>query len=121
MMTYTPTKYMDHTHPDAFVDHERMQPAYGCTVECPRCKGFGGWNLQLNAYGLPAGEADTPENRKKFVHFRAICGHCNGWGFVSPEETCQGHDWKWIKNVGNCLNRYECIHCKKTSDVDSSD
>jgi len=112
---------MDHTDPDAFLDHVKLQPAYGCTVECPRCKGFGGWNLQLNAYGLPAGEADTPENRKKFVHFRAICGHCNGWGFVSPEETCQGHDWKWIKNVGNCLNRYECIHCKKTSDVDSSD
>jgi len=119
-MAYKQPTYMDHTHPDAFVDWVHKEPAYGCTKECPRCKGFGGWNLLLNSYPLH-GKEDTPENRHLFSHFRAMCSHCNGWGYVSPAETCTGHDWKWIQNLGRCFNRYECIHCKKTSDVDSGD
>ena len=112
--------YMDHTHPDAFVDWVKQEPAYGATVECPRCKGFGGWNLQLNAYSLH-GKEDTPANRHTYSHFRGICEHCNGWGYVSPEEKCQGHDWEFHSNLGRCYNRYQCIHCGKFSDVDSSD
>lgn len=119
-MAYKQTPYMDHTHPDAFVDWVRREPAYGSTVECPRCKGFGGWNLQMNAYSLH-GKADTPENRHLFSHFRAMCSHCNGWGFVSPAETCPGHEWIWEANTGRCLNLYRCTVCGKKSEVDSSD
>lgn len=25
------------------------------------------------------------------------------------------------KNIGNCLNRYTCLHCHKSFEVDSSD
>jgi DnaJ-class molecular chaperone len=112
---------MDHTHPDAFVDWDHKEPAYGCTKECPRCKGFGGWNLQINSYKMPANTADTPENRHKFVHFRAMCSHCNGWGYVSPNETCPGHEWTFEKNLGRCYNRYRCTVCGAQSDVDSGD
>ena len=122
-MSYTPTPYMDHTHPDAFLDWEKKSPAYGSTVECPRCKGFGGWNLKTNCYSMPQGYADTPQNRHLYVHFRTVCGHCNGWGFITPEEAakCSGHDWKWVKNLGRCYNLYECVHCGAKSEVDSRD
>lgn len=113
-------KYMDHTHPDAFVDHPKLEPKYGATVECPRCKGHGGWNLELNAYSLHDKE-DTAENRHKFSHFRACCNHCNGWGYVSPKETCPGHEWKHVRNLGRCYDQYQCTVCEAISNVDSSD
>ena len=119
-MTYKQTPYMDHTHPDAFLDWPKRSPEYGATKECPRCKGHGGWNLLLNAYNMH-GMEDTAENRHKFAHFRQMCGHCYGWGYVAPEEDCPGHDWKHVATIGRCLNRYECIHCQQISDVDSSD
>jgi len=118
--------YMDQNHPDAFVDYpgkmerDSVMTSLGYTKECPVCKGYGGWNLELNAYKLHDYE-DTAENRHRYSHFRANCGHCNGWGVVSPEEQCSGHEWKRVKNLGNCYNRYECIHCGQQQDVDSSD
>jgi DnaJ-class molecular chaperone len=119
-MTYQRAAYMDHTHPDAFVDWTRMEPKYGNTKECPRCKGWGGWNLEMNAYKLPPNTPDTQENRHKFVHFRAMCNHCNGWGYVSPKEKCPGHEWVFAENLGNCYNRYTCSVCGMKNDVDSS-
>ena len=119
-MAYKQPTYMDHTQPDAFVDWVHKEPAYGCTKECPRCKGFGGWNLLLNSYPLH-GKEDTPENRHLFSHFRAMCSHCNGWGYVSPDETCPGHEWVWEANTGRCLNLYRCTVCGKKSEVDSGD
>ena len=47
-------------------------------VECPVCKGYGEWNLQLDAYG-------------EGKHFQASCFQCNGWGWVergSKHESC---------------------------------
>jgi len=118
---YTQPKYMDHTHPDAFVDWAKRSPEYGMTKECPRCKGYGGWNLQLNAYKLREGMADTQDTRHLFCHFRQHCGTCNGWGYVHPNMNCTGHDWVFVQNLGRCYNRYKCKHCDAISDVDSSD
>ena len=117
---YKAPVYLDHTHPDAFIDWTHREPAHGITKECPVCKGFGGWNLKMNDYHLPAGAEDTAENRHKFVHFCAGCNHCNGWGYVSPKEMCDGHEWSFKENLGNCYNRYICTKCEKTWDVDSS-
>lgn len=114
-------EYIDQNHPDAFVDFPgKREPAYGMTKECPVCKGYGGWNLELNAYSLH-NEPDTPENRHRYSHFRASCSHCNGWGYVAPEENCTGHKWIHVRNEGRCLNRYRCIVCNKETVLDSSD
>jgi DnaJ-class molecular chaperone len=111
--------YLDHTHPDAFVDHPKQKSRGDGYKECPRCKGHGGWNLELNAYNLH-GRENTPENRHVFSHFRSMCGVCNGYGYIHNSQTCE-HDWKSHKNVGRCLNEYICIHCSKIELVDSSD
>lgn len=121
------TEYLNPSHPDAWVDYppvERKANAYPQdTMECPRCKGHGGWNLRLNAYKLPDGYEDTSENRHKYVHFRSNCNNCNGWGYVNPnsrDATCI-HDYKFLRNVGNCLNTYKCGKCGKEVTYDSSD
>ena len=120
----TAKPFMDHTHPDAFVDFTKMALPVWATPdqykECPRCKGHGGWNLQRNAYSLH-NYADTAENRHRYSHFCAMCGHCKGWGFVSVKVTCPGHEWVFDKNLGRCYNRYRCTLCSAINDVDSSD
>lgn len=119
-MTYQHKPNMDHTHPDAFVDWPVMQPAHGYTKPCPVCKCHGGWNLQLNAYSLHH-YPDTPENRHRYSHFRATCGHCHGWGYVRPENTCPGHEWVHVRNTDRCLAEYQCKHCNVVAEFDSSD
>ena len=113
--------YLTHDHPDAFVDWPERTKSYDKGYKpCPLCKGLGGWNLKLNAYPLHRYE-NTAENRHHFSHFRCCCSHCNGWGQVLVTEACVGHEWKWVKNTGKCLNLFECVHCGKKSEVDSSD
>ena len=120
-MTYTPVRYMDQNHPDAFLDYPGIKkPEYGHTKLCPKCKGHGGWNLRLNAYSLH-NYPNTAENRHRYSHFKCMCSHCSGWGYVLPTETCPGHEWQFLQNLGRCYNRYKCLICGKTSDVDSSD
>lgn len=113
--------YMDHTHPDAFLDFVLREPYARDTKLCPVCHGYGGWNLRLNAYRLPEGLPDTAENRHKYVHFRQSCGTCNGWGYVHKDMNCSGHEWKFVQNLGRCYNRYRCTKCDTVNDVDSSD
>jgi len=116
--------YLDTTDKDAFVDFPgklRPSSAYPSrSSECPKCKGYGGWNLKLNAYPLHNLE-DNAENRHKFSHFRQGCYHCSGWGWVREEDANHVHDWDFVSNLGNCLNLYECNICGKTWQVDSSD
>jgi len=98
---------------------------------CPICKGYGGWNSELNCYRLPPGVEDTAENRCKYVHFQAGCSQCNGWGWVSDEGANCIHEMKelsqkecrkrGIQHFGNCYHVYECIKCSKVEHVDSSD
>jgi DnaJ-class molecular chaperone len=116
-------KYMDQNHPDAFVDYPLMDAAksaeYGLTKICPVCAGHGGWNLLLNQYDLN-GKENTPANRHLYSHFRSHCMHCNGWGYVRETENCPGHEWKHVRNTGNCLNLYRCEKCGKEWEIDSS-
>ncbi len=116
--------YLEPTDADAFKDMERLAPEpaasmygrYRCkppvdstpVVECGQCKGFGGWNLKLDAYALGR-------------HFKASCNNCNGWGYVPASQGDHVHEWDAGETVGRCVTRYTCITCKKVSDVDSSD
>jgi hypothetical protein len=114
--------YIEPTDNDAFVDfpEKAAPPEYmGLTVECPQCKGHGGWNLRLNEYRLH-GKEDTPENRHLFSHFRAHCTQCQGYGYVTPDNADHIHKWKIVRNTGNCLNLYECEVCGRGWEVDSS-
>jgi hypothetical protein len=119
------------------------------TVECPKCHGYGGWNLRLNAYpgtcscehewhqhtrhasgaqkckypGCGCADFEstrTPEQR----HFRAFCFQCHGWGWVQPglDADCL-HEFKEIApdQPWRCWHTYKCEKCGKTKSVDSSD
>lgn len=115
-------KYLDHNDPDAFLDHPKMERAKFLPsdyVECPVCKGHGGWNLSLNSFPLHD-KPNTPENRHRYSHFRCSCSQCNGWGFTSKDNTCI-HDMVHVAKIGNCLNTYECSKCGHKREVDSSD
>ena len=112
--------FMDHMHPDAFVDFSVRSPEYGMTKMCPRCQGHGGWNLKLNAYRLPEGYEDNSYNRNRYVHFHTLCGNCNGYGYVHESQTCV-HDWEYSRGVGKCLTEYKCVHCGQLQVIDSSD
>ena len=121
-------KYMDHKHPDAFVDFappkapSDLMLKMGYNKVCPMCKGHGGWNLRLNAYRMPDGYEGNPYNRNRYCHFRASCGHCSGWGYVSPEEPCEGHEWARVAGASYMgMSKYVCIHCEKEACRDSSD
>lgn len=79
-------------------------------VECPKCRGYGGWHLHLNAYG-------------EGKHFDASCSQCNGWGYVekgSKDESCV-HDWKELPGEAMCQHLYECTQCGQQMRTDSSD
>lgn len=73
---------------------------------CPRCHGYGGWNLLLDEYG-------------EGKHFKCWCDHCWGWGFTPPEDTCDGHEYT-EKTIGNCLHLWTCKKCGLERTVDSS-
>ena len=87
-------------------------------AECPVCKGYGMWNLTIDAYG-------------KGRHFQQGCFQCNGHGWVEEEDRMCIHEWteltpkeagaRGVKHWGMCWHVYECIKCKQTRSVDSSD
>ena len=116
--------YLEPTDPEAFVDHPVQDVAfaaqYGMPVECPQCKGHGGWNLKLNAYPLH-GKEDNAHNRHLFSHFRASCSQCNGWGYVRHEDADHIHQWETVERLGNCLHLDRCKVCGREWQVDSSD
>ena len=94
---------------------------HGYTKLCPLCGGHGGWNLQLNAHPLPPSCGDTLHNRHLFVHSRAQCSHCAGWGWVHPNDNCPAHDFVKIRSKARCLHIYRCNRCGTERVVDSSD
>jgi hypothetical protein len=125
------TRYLEHGDVDAYLDHptpaDRLAQwrEYHPTIPahvCAKCNGYGGRNLEVHAYPLPAGVENTPANRHKYVHFRASCLQCSGWGYVTrPEDAACAHDFGSRVNVGNCLNQYTCTKCGHVIEVDSSD
>lgn len=109
-------RYMSPDHPDAHLDfaplahNERGAAKYPIppgSVVCPKCSGWGGHNLRLNAYGPGR-------------HFKASCDQCIGWGHVPEADALCAHDWQDRVSVGNCLSTYTCSKCGKKRTVDSS-
>ena len=80
-------------------------------VLCPKCHGYGEWNLRLDAYG-------------KGKHFQAQCNQCNGWGWVkkgSMDEKCV-HEYKYYgMNNGMGEQLWQCVKCGRETLVDASD
>ncbi len=112
-------KYLKPTDPDAFLDFPGKLPVEAGRKECPKCQGYGGWNLKVFAYPLHQHE-NTQENRHNFCHFRSGCSNCNSWGSVPESQTCV-HEWKETGRVGHCLHLWVCELCKQSRLVDSSD
>ena len=125
-----PVPYLTPEDPDAFLNWDKQAlpetkfaSMAGYTVECPKCKGHGGWHLRLNAY------PNQPEGHRDF---NCQCNQCNGWGYVKPglDATCV-HNWKELsqqachdRNIthhGMCWHVYECTTCGRTMSQDSSD
>ena len=104
------SKYLEPSDENAFLDFVKKEkrPDLNLYFECPRCKGYGGWNLTINAYG-------------EGKHFRCSCNHCNGWGYVDIDSVDHIHDWQFVCNLGRCYNRYKCSICDREWDIDSSD
>ena len=108
---------------EEFLEYHPRLKTQGVQVHvCPVCKGYGGWNIQLNAYG-PG------------VHFQAGCRQCLGWGYVTDEDLCihqfvelsrseiekrnaQGAN---LLNFGRCWHVYECRVCGQIRYEDTSD
>jgi len=119
--------YLTHEDDEAFRGLEKLDPKemnqFGIIknpVECPMCKGHGGWILRRDAYG-------------EGKHFMCQCSQCNGFGLVNGESkdaTCM-HEWKEISHAeckergishyGMCWHVYECESCGSTMAQDSSD
>ena len=57
----------------------------------------------------------------RFPRLQSQCGHCWGYGWIHPTNTCKGHEWKHIEAVGRCLTLWKCEHCDAEREVDSSD
>ncbi len=134
--------YITPDHPDAFIDFPPppIHPIPEGSIVCARCKGHGGWNLELLAFPrTPSVEQQIRDMLKKmpvnnlkhdmtkmefrhyYVHFRASCNNCNGWGYVPASQGEHIHNWHHHQNVGNCLNQYKCSTCGEIQTVDSSD
>lgn len=75
---------------------------YTNQVECPKCHGYGSWHYSKNT--------------------QMSCGMCNGCGWIHEDRlpSLCDHAWKFVANIGNCLNQYECTKCGHSSTVDSS-
>ena len=112
--------FWNSTHPRAFEGMEILVNRYPHYVSCPVCKGHGGWHL--------AHYPSHTDNR----YFDAHCSQCFGWGYVDPSTTnatCV-HKWQELTTeeavkrgmyVGRCYRNEECVNCKTTRAVDSSD
>ena len=110
-------EYLTRESPEAFTDYPPLienergaakHPIPVGSVQCPKCKGHGGWNLRLNAYGPGR-------------HFRAACDQCNHWGHTTAKDAQCVHTFDNGRNVGRCLTLYTCTKCGTKRTVDSSD
>mgnify|MGYP001614272378 CR=1 FL=1 len=114
--------YLEPHDRDAFLDFPPPAAPGPGKITCSKCSGRGGWNLRMNAHPyMMRGRTDTPENRHRYLHFKASCDNCNGWGTVPAEQGEHVHVWARHRNVGNCLNVYRCNACGAEQTVDSSD
>jgi hypothetical protein len=112
----------------AFLDFEIKEPPIEWypdrTCVCPVCHGHGGWNLRVNCY-------PTHGRPREFGHFRCSCNQCNGYGWVTPQETKCIHEFVEIsyqeakalgvRHEGRCWHVTKCTKCGATQSHDSSD
>lgn len=125
------SEFLAADHPDSHLDHPtpidklRQWGRYHkeTPLQCPKCKGWGGHNLTINAYPLPKGMENTAENRHKYSHFRSSCNQCVGWGYVTDQRDvdCIHEPDKGTPTRFNCITNYRCLKCGKEWSVDSSD
>lgn len=80
------------------------------TFMCPKCKGHGRWNHQLNVF---AGYMDV-----KHPHATYNCYECNGRGW---KWDIHEHTWVHVVEISNCYNQWKCSICGKLDNVDSGD
>lgn len=113
-------EYLTPESTDAFLDFPDVDRSKWAknVIECPICKGHGGWNLRINAYPLH-NIPNTVENRHLKANFRSSCGSCWGHGYLQPGQTCP-HEWSVGKKIGNCLHEWICSKCGIKQQVDSS-
>ncbi len=127
-MTENTTRSLEPNDPGAFDDWgpgsldelRRMSHRYGYTKLCHICRGHGGWNMALNQSPLK-GMPDTAANRHRFAHRRTQCDHCNGWGWLHPDDNCPRHQWQKIGNCGRSLHIHRCTGCGAEREIDTSD
>lgn len=120
--------YLEIDDANALLGMERKEPEpkYRLTALCPKCRGFGGWHLRLNAYG--AGK-----------HFDCSCSNCLGWGWVEPENAGHVHSFAGMEEAkanafraskglpparytyGRCCHNSICTICGGHRFTDSSD
>lgn len=119
----SPEAYVDHPTPEDRLTYYRQQFPNATPLRCPKCKGYGGHNLEVNAYPLRKGMADTAENRHQFCHFRRSCDQCVGWGYVTDKRDaeCVHEAGPGTATNFRCVTNYRCIKCGKGWSVDSSD
>ena len=123
---YVPPVYLTPEDPDAFKDYPPLADAPPSHMQgherCPKCKGHGGWNLQLGkrpSHGLISGGLpflDTPEYWHKFAHHKCSCSACWGWGWIEPGSCPHDYDRGFPS-----ANDWKCRKCEKQITVDSSD
>ena len=110
-------KYL--TEATDFTDIKPMKPPGGKRdTMCPKCKGYGSWNLKLNA-------------SSKGKHFQSSCTQCKGWGWVGIDHrdiTCL-HKWEAMTNseldqhnlkLCKMEHAYICRDCGRSNVVDST-
>jgi hypothetical protein len=134
--------FLEPTDPNAFLDWPKPKPVPLGKHLCINCKGYGGWNLKVNANPMSAKqEADVRNMLKEatysnmpllkhdmsdslfrhyYVHLRAGCHHCNGWGYTELEDTDHVHDFSITENVSMFLHKDICSICGKSKMRDSS-
>lgn len=113
------TTYMSEDDAQAHLDYPEKPPAPRGRNHCPRCGGHGGWNLRLNAYPMPPGRDDTPENRHRYTHFKAACSNCNGHGHIPEQQGNHVHVWETVRWEGH-ERRERCPECGKEQSIDTS-
>ena len=87
---------------------------------CPKCQGYGGWNLKVDCYGGRYKGEIVPELR----HFQSSCNQCWGYGWVKKGSLSAKCIHKWVHSRAgkwNCTHYEKCSECGTEVFIDSGD
>lgn len=82
----------------------------GATRMCPKCKGHGRWNHQLDVYKF--------YQDGRHPHSTHICRDCNGSGWLFELHE---HKWVLVAHLSKNYNEYKCYICGRTERIDTGD